>query len=82
MAVEPNENPLTYAGKLIHEFQNCVHKINMELDLEERGLKKEKVKCADLIGAVDSMSRSLEDLRVHLVRIEERAVALKRRGQF
>jgi hypothetical protein len=81
MVAEPNKNPLTYAEKLIHEVQNCVHKISMELDLEERGLKKEKVKYADLIGAVDSMSRSLEDLRVHLVRIEERAVALKRRGQ-
>jgi hypothetical protein len=79
---EPNKNPLTYAERLIHEVQNCVHKINMELDLEERGLKKEKVKYADLMCAVDSMSRSLEDLRVHLVRIEERAVVLKRRGQF
>jgi hypothetical protein len=81
MAVEPNENPLTYAGKLIHEFQNCVHKINMELDLAERGLEK-KFKYADLISAVDSMNRSLQDLRVHLVRIEESVVALKIRGKF
>ena len=81
MAVEPNENPLTDAGKLIHEFRNCVHKINMELDLAERGLEK-KFKYADLISAVDSMNRSLQDLRVHLVRIEERVVALKIRGKF
>ena len=79
---ELNKNPLTYAETLIHEVQNCVHKINMELDLEELGLKKEKVKYADLISAVDSVSRSLEDLRVHLVRIEKRAVALKNRRHF
>jgi hypothetical protein len=58
---------------LLHEFQNCVHKIHMELDLVERGLVQE-FKYADLISAVDSMNRSLEDLRVRLVRIEERVV--------
>jgi uncharacterized cupin superfamily protein len=36
------------AGKLlIHEFRNCVHQINMELDLAERGVE-EKFKYADL----------------------------------
>jgi hypothetical protein len=65
------KNCLTDTGKLlIHEFRNCVHQINMELDLAERGLH-EKFKYADLISAVDSMSRSLEDLRVRLVRIRE-----------
>jgi hypothetical protein len=71
MAAEKNR--LADTGKLlIHEFQNCVHKINMELDLAERGLVE--FKSADLISAVDSMNRSLEDLRVRLVRIEERVV--------
>jgi hypothetical protein len=39
----------------------------MELDLAERGLE-EKFKYADLISAVDYMTRSLEDLRVRLAR--------------
>ena len=69
MAVEKNRLADT-GNLLIHEFQNCVHKINMELDLAERGLE-EKFKYADLISAVDSMNRSLEDLRVRLVRIRE-----------
>jgi hypothetical protein len=56
--------------KLIHEFRNCVHQINMELDLAERGLVEEP-KYADLISAVDSMNRSLEDLRVRLVRMKD-----------
>jgi hypothetical protein len=50
---------------LIHEFRNCVHVINMELDLVEQGLEG-KTKYADLISAVDFMNRSLEDLRVRL----------------
>ena len=67
---------LADAGKLlIHEFRNCVHQINMELDLAERGVEK-KFKYADLISAVDSMNRSLEDLRVRLIRMEE-----SRRGE-
>jgi hypothetical protein len=68
---------LADTGKLlIHEFQNCVHKIHMELDLAERGLVEE-FKYADLISAVDSMNRSLEDLRVRLVRIGGRVVKRK-----
>ncbi len=62
------------AKLLIHEFRYCVHQINMELDMAERGVE-EKFKHADLISAVDSMNRSLEDLRV-LVRMEE-----SRRGE-
>jgi hypothetical protein len=50
---------------LIHEFRNCVHVINMELDLVEQGLEG-KTKYADLLSAVDFMNRSLEDLRVRL----------------
>jgi hypothetical protein len=70
MAAEKNR--LADTGKLlIHEFQNCVHKINMELDLAERGLVEETFKYADLISAVDSMNRSLEDLRFRLVGMEE-----------
>ena len=66
----PRKDCLTDTGKvLIHEFRNCVHLINMELDLAERGLGK--FKYADLMSALDSMSRSLEDLRVRLVRIRE-----------
>jgi hypothetical protein len=62
---------LADAGKLlIHEFRNCVHQINMELDLAEWGAE-EKFKYADLISAVDSMNRLLEDLRGRLVRTEE-----------
>jgi hypothetical protein len=49
----------------------------MELDLAEAGQKK--LKYADLASAVDSMSHSLEDLRVHLVKIKARIVALKPR---
>jgi len=64
------------AGKLlIHEFRNCIHEINMELDLAELGIE-EKFKYADFISAVDSMNRSLEDLRVRLIRMEE-----SRRGE-
>jgi len=64
------------AGKLlIHEFRNCIHEINMELDLAELGVE-EKFKYADFISAVDSMNRSLEDLRVRLIRMEE-----SRRGE-
>lgn len=60
---------LTDTGKLlIHEFRNCIHQINMELDLAERGLG-EKFKYADLLSAVDFMDRLLEELRVRLVRI-------------
>jgi hypothetical protein len=69
MATEKNR-PADTGKLLIHEFQNCVHKINMELDLAERGLVEE-FKYADLISAVDSMKRSLEDLRVRLVGIRE-----------
>jgi hypothetical protein len=69
MATEKNR-PADTGKLLIHEFQNCVHKINMELDLAERGLVEE-FKYADLISAVDSMKRSLEDLRGRLVGIRE-----------
>jgi hypothetical protein len=55
---------------LIDEFRNCVHQINMELDLAERGF--EKFKYADLINTVDYMTCSLEDLRLRLVRIREK----------
>jgi hypothetical protein len=62
---------LTDTGKLlIHEFRNCVHRITMEVDLAERGLEA-KFNCADLISAVDYMSRSLEDLRVRLVKMRK-----------
>jgi hypothetical protein len=54
---------------LIHEFRNCVHLINMELDLAERGL--EKFSYTDLVTAVDYMTGSLEDLRVRLVRVRQ-----------
>jgi hypothetical protein len=50
---------------LIHELRTCVHRINMELDLAERGLEG-NIKYADLLSAVDFMNRSLEDLRVRL----------------
>lgn len=50
---------------LIHELRNCVHLINMELDLVERGVKG-NIKYANLLSAVDFMNRSLEDLRVRL----------------
>jgi hypothetical protein len=67
----PKKDSLTETGKLlIHHFQNCIHLINMELDLAERGLEK-KFNYADLMSALDSMSRALEDLRVRLVRIRE-----------
>jgi hypothetical protein len=68
------KNSLTDPEKLLtHEFQNCIHRIHMELDLVERGLE-EKFKYVDLISAVDSMNRSLEDLRVRLVRIREEEI--------
>jgi hypothetical protein len=68
----PKKNDLTDTETLlIHEFRNCVHQINMELDLAERGLE-EKFKYADLVSVVDSMTRSLEELRVRLVRTRER----------
>ena len=65
--------------ELVHEFQNCVHKINMELDLAVWGVE-EKFKYADLISAVDFMNRSLEDLRTRLVRMEERRIGEKSNG--
>ena len=71
-AAETKENPLADAVKLLtHEFQNCVHKINMELDLAGLGLRG-KFQSTDLVNAVDSMSRSLADLRSQLVRTDER----------
>jgi hypothetical protein len=67
----PKKNDLTDTETLlIHEFRNCVHQINMELDLAERGLE-EKFQYADLISAVDSMTRSLENLRIRLLRIRK-----------
>jgi hypothetical protein len=82
MAAEIDKNTLADSGKLlIHEFGNRFHKVTMELDLVERGLPR-KLKYDDLISEVDSMNRSLEELRAHLVRIEERTVALKHRGHF
>jgi hypothetical protein len=72
------KNRLTDTGKLlIHEFQNCVHRINMELDLAERELGR-KFEYIDLISAVDSMNRSLKDLRVRLVKIKRRGVVEKK----
>jgi hypothetical protein len=69
--VAPKKNCQTDTAKvLIHEFRNCVHQINMELDLAERGLE-EKFKYADLISAVDYMTRSLEDLRIRLARTRD-----------
>ena len=66
----PKKHGLTDTAKrLTHEFRNCVHHVNMELDLAERGL--EKFKYADLVSAVDAMTRSLEDLRLRLVKIRE-----------
>jgi hypothetical protein len=77
MAAEIDKNSLAdIANLLVHECGNSFHKVTMELDLVERGLDR-KPKYADLIRAVVSMNRSLEDLRVHLVRIEERIEALK-----
>jgi hypothetical protein len=64
----PKKDCLTDRGKaLIHQFRNCVHQINMELDLAERGI--ERFEYADLVTAVDYMTCSLEDLRVRLIRI-------------
>lgn len=66
----PRKHRLTDTEKvLIHQFRNCVHQINMELDLAERGL--EKFNYADILSAVDYMTRSLEDLRLRLVKIRE-----------
>ena len=71
-AAETKENPLADAVKLLtHDFQNCVHKINMELDLAGMGLRG-KFHYTDFVDAVDSMSRSLADLRSQLVRTDER----------
>lgn len=71
MAAETKENFLADAVKLlIHEFQNCVHKINMEIDLGKLGLEG-KFKYSDLVSALDAMNRSLEDLRAQLGRIED-----------
>jgi len=68
---ETKDNHIANAAKLLtHEFQNCVHKINMELDLAKLGLRG-KVKRSDLVSTVDSMNRSLEDLRAKLVGVEE-----------
>jgi hypothetical protein len=71
-AVETKENSLADAVKrLTHEFQNCVHKINMELDLAGLGLRG-KFDHTDFVNAVDSMNRSLADLRSQLIRTDER----------
>jgi hypothetical protein len=67
---------LTDTGNLlIHQFRNCVHRINMELDLAERGLPS--LEYADLISAVNSMDRLLDELRVRLVRITEQGTDIK-----
>ena len=71
ISMAPKKDCSTDTGKLlIHQFQNCIHRIHMELDLAERGFEG-KFNYADLISAVDSMNCSLEDLRVRLVRIRE-----------
>jgi PAS fold len=70
-AAETKENPLADAVKLLtHEFQNCIHKINMELDLAGLGLRG-KFQYTDVISAVDSMNRSLADLRSQLAKMDE-----------
>ena len=72
---ENKERPLADAVKLLtHEFQNCVHKINMELDLAGLGLRG-KFHDTDLVNAVDSMNRSLADLRSRLLRTDERCTS-------
>jgi hypothetical protein len=69
---ENKEDPLANAAKLLtHEFHNCVHKINMELDLAGLGLRG-KFHDTDLVNALDSMNRSLADLRSRLLRTDER----------
>jgi PAS fold len=71
-AAETKEIPHSDAVKLLtHEFQNCVHKIYMELDLAGLGLRG-KFHYPDLIDAVDSMNRSLADLRSQLTGADER----------
>ena len=77
IAAEIDKNSLADSGRLlIHEFGNRFHKVTMELDLVEQGLQR-KLTYADLIKAVHSMNSSLEDLRVHLVKVEEWIEALK-----
>jgi len=72
---ETKENSHTDAVKLLtHEFQNCVHRINMELDLAGLGLTG-KFHYNDLVNAVDSMNRSLADLRSQLVRTDVRCTS-------
>jgi hypothetical protein len=71
----PKTRPTDTGKLLIHAFRNCVHQIHMEIELAERGLD-EKFKYAELMSALDFMNRSLEVLRVRLVRMKE-----SRRGE-
>jgi PAS fold len=74
-APEIKENPVADAVKLLtHEFQNCVHRINMEHDLAGLGLRG-KFHDTDLVNAVDAMSRSLADLRSRLLITDERCTS-------
>ncbi len=58
------------AKLLIHEFRNCIHKISMELELAQMDLKR-KSNSTEVENVVDSMSRSLADLRDQLFKIVE-----------
>jgi PAS fold len=53
---------------LIHDFQNCVQKVGMELELAQMDLKR-NFSISEVASAMDSMNRSLQDLRDQLVRV-------------
>jgi hypothetical protein len=78
----PPEIPLTDSVKqAIHELHNCVQEITMEVHLAERGHTSKAINYPDLIGAVDLMHDSLEELRTSLKNLGERLAALKTRQQ-
>ena len=64
------KNNLDSARLLIHELHNCFHKISMELELAQMDLKR-NFKSADLGNVMDSLNRSLLDLRGQVFNILE-----------
>jgi hypothetical protein len=58
------------AKLLIHELHNCFHKISMELELAQMDLKR-NFKSADFGNVMDSLNRSLLDLRAQVFNILE-----------
>jgi hypothetical protein len=62
------------AKLLIHEFQNCIQKVAMELELSQMDLRR-KYNSTEFASAMESMNHSLEDLREQVARVLESRIS-------